>query len=213
MLEYLNENEGRAYPFVDSSIIGLPDDLVTDMVIAGPAEDLEGAFLSSIVKRGTLISVAIASPVGGLTVVTVASPEQGKPYELSQVRTGVGGFITFGDGVTEQTELNLVGIELPVDPGCLRPTRVAGVASVGKLGVQKSASLTGVVSLRVSPNMTVSHTDNTIFIGLTPEAREDFVAKCDRRAIFDECGEPPVRRIAGVGCDENGKITLEFDNG
>ena len=216
MIEWLNENEGRSYPFVNAGRYGIPDEVVVDLVVSGPAEILEGAYLSSLVVRSSLVSLSIGSPNGGFVVFTMAGPEPYRPYGMTPVRDGIGGYVTFGLGLSGDLQLDLRNMSVDpivVDPGCLRPANDRVVKSVGKYGVRNVDALRGVVNLVVSPNMTLAHAGNVISIGLNDEARREFVAKCDKRAIFNECGAPPIRKINGVGPDEDGKLTLEFNNG
>lgn len=217
MFEWLNENEGRSYPFVDAGKQGIPDELVVDLIVSGPADDLVGAYLSSLVVRNNLISLSIAGPSGGLLVFTAASPTPYAPLGMTPVRNGIGGYVSFGAGMEAGTLLlerrDMSFDPVMVDPGCLRALDARTVTSIGKSGVRDEDSLRGIVNLEVSPNMTISHQDNVVTLGLREESRREFVSKCDKSAVFDECGRPPIRNISGVSPNEDGVIWLEFDNG
>jgi len=212
MIEYLNENEGRAYPFINSSAEGIPDELVTSLVISGPRAVIATARLSSLVKRGELISLSISSDYGGLVVCTRFAPEASIPYPLTTVTPGVGGFVIFGDGLSDIEDFNKVNISVAIDPGALRPSPERGVSSINKYGVTDASSLRGLVNLRVNDAMTLEADGNIIRIGINDSSARDFQPKCNRRAVFEECGDPPIRKIAGVPPDENGLITVEFQN-
>lgn len=217
MIEWLNENEGRAYPFVDAGKHDIPDELVVDLTVSGPSEYVEGAYLSSIVVRGNIISLSIAGPSGGLLVYTAVDPSPHAPHGMTPVRDGIGGYVSFGvgmsSGAVDVDKRDMSSDPIMLDPGCLRFLDGQVVESLGKLGVRDEDSLRGVVNLAVSQNMTIAHADNVVTIGLQEDSRSDFVSKCDRDAVFDECGRPPIRQISGVSPDENGKILLEFQNG
>ena len=216
MIEWFNENEGRAYPFVDAGKQGIPDELVVDLVLSGPAEQLDGAYLSSIVVRHGLVSLSISGPEGGLAVFTAANPETYVPHGMTPIKDGIGGYVTFGLAVDmddlELDRRNMTDFPVMVDPGCLRALDGLVVDSVGKLDVREEDHLRGIVNLFVSQNMTLSRAGSTIYIGLKDDDKGDFVSKCDRSAVFDECGKPPIRKISGVGPDEDGVLYLEFKN-
>jgi len=216
MTEWLNENEGRAYPLVDSSKYDIPDELLVDMVLSGPLEVLEGAYLQSLVVRGDVVSVVIAGNVGALAAYTSRAPQLYRPYAMTQLRTGIGGYVTFGVGIDAGLSIdlrNLTTDKVMVDPGCLRGTSTGPVTSVGKYGTILTDALNGIVNLSVGPNVTIAHAGSVITLGLSESARKDLLPQCERYAIFGECGTPPIRRINGVCPDEDGNIILEFDNG
>ena len=147
MLEYLNENEGRAYPFIDSSAEGIPDEMVTSIVLSGPRDFIQTARLSSLTKRGSLVSLSIASDYGDLVVCTRFAPEAYVPYPFTPVAAGVGGFVTFGSGLSNLDDVNKTNLAVKLDPGTLRPSPARGVASINKYGVQESSALRGLVRL------------------------------------------------------------------
>lgn len=212
MIEYLNENEGRAYPFIDSSVEGIPDELITSLVISGPREAIATSRLSSLVKRGELVSLAVSSDYGDLVVCTRYAPVPNVPYPLTTVTPGVGGFVIFGNGLSNVDDMNKFNLSVAIDPGALRPSPEKGVSSINKYGVTDASSLRGLVNLRVNDTMTLEADGNVIRIGINGANIKDFQPKCNRRAVFDECGDPPIRKIAGVPPDEDGLITIEFQN-
>lgn len=215
-IEWLNENEGRSYPFVDAGLEEIPDELVVDMVLTGKSDELKDAYVSSIVVRGAIVSVAIASPsVGALAVFTANGPVKYRPYGLVPLRDGVGGYVSFGVGIEANLALDKRTMRnvVYVDPGCLKPLNDSYVSSLGKFGVRDDQALRGIVKLAVGSGVTLTHAGQVITIGLDEELARDLTPKCSTKAVFDECGSPPVRSINGVTADEDGKITLEFSNG
>lgn len=216
-VEWLNENENRSYPFVDAGLADIPDEIVVDMVLTGPATDIEGAYLSSFVVHGSLISLAVASPsAGALAVFTANAPDKYRPYGLTPIRDGVGGYLSFGIGIEADIDLdrrNLAKSPIGIDPGCLKPLNDKYVSSLGKYGIRDDQALRGVVKLEVGNGVTLEYQEGVISIGLTDEASRELVPKCATKAVFDECGSPPIRKINSVEPDEDGKIILEFVNG
>ena len=219
-MEWYNENELRAYPLYESSTrvssagIALPDDIVVDLNLTVPRDISDSLYFSSIVVTPLLVAVAISRAGAGIAAGAWKQPVSPyTPYALSPLVGVCSGHIVFGKGVSSQarfigTDVVMAGL----DDRPVHPVEGSVVLSVGRYMGQDSDVLSGVVRLLAGNNITIRWHDNKLKVGLVDIARSTFVGPCDRRAVFDNCGYPPIRTINGVGPDTDGSIGIEVDN-
>lgn len=222
MMEYYNENEFRSYPIyentsrasIEDNII-LSDNLLVDLAIVCP-ENLTDFYLSSLVITPMLVSVSIAHSTGGLLVGTFTRPiVVYKPYALTPIQAMSSGYIVFGSGINNIVNYRFISNSTErsgLDPKTIKQIMTPVVMSLSRYQ-SLSKGLRGIVNLEPGPNVTIRFHEGKIKVGLIDGVRSSFVNPCDKKAIFTECGSPPIRTINGVGPDENGAITIEVKNG
>jgi hypothetical protein len=221
--EYLNENENRSYPLAeDAPAVGangtaLPRDLIVDLGIVIPRGLAGTLYVSGVTVTPALLSVAIASTAGGAFTFTAARPVTlYRPYSLTSLISMASGYITFGRGAEYLQSGSFIFnsvVASGLDPRAVRLMDSQAVTSVGPYRGQDSIKFRNDISLVAGTNVTIRYADGKIKIGLAEAVRSQFVGPCDRQAIFNNCGAPPIRTINGVTPDANGIIAIEVQNG
>lgn len=215
MMEFYNSNEMRSYPLRENCRqTELPTDVIVDLMTTVPASQ-SSVFVSSVVITPALVSVALATAAGGVFAVTIAQPVKAyRPYALAPLIPMASGHIVFGSGVSRPLRFTSTSQERSaVDSRTLHVIDSNVVMSIGRHLSPDELKLKGVVKLLAGDNVTIRFADGRLKIGLTDLNRMLFVGPCDRQAIADNCGGPPIRTINGVQPDSQGTITLEVNNG
>ena len=223
-IEWFNENEGRGYPFyekttrVDDLGVRMPDSIVVDLSIVAPTTYLS-IRVSSVTLTPNLICIGISNGAVGILVGTFIRANV-VPYtavQLTAVVAGVSGWVTFG---SSYADMNLIQAHSfatlgqgAVEERVVHRVDPPEVVRFLRYGGRPNVAVSGDVKFTGNENVKIIQdaTDpNTMTISIDPEAATKLVSPCGRSASKDNCGTPPIRTIAGVGPDEDGKITLEF---
>jgi hypothetical protein len=237
MNEWFNENENRMYPLAEyatgiaNSGAAMPFGLVCDLVVTGPVNLLynagtqaAGAYVSMLTITPVMVSISIASHMGGLVAGSWKRPiTPYQPMALQPVATGVSGYVVFGmmsEDLQSARYLFSGPGQSALDMKSMRMLEPAAVTSVCRYG-SPAQKLVGTVKLEFSPDLVWNYQppgidpdypDGIIQVGLAANKQSAYVGPCDKTGILDQCGIPPIRTINGVQGDSNGIITIEVRN-
>jgi hypothetical protein len=222
-IQWLNDNEGRAYPVAETATqldnrgTGLPMDLVVDLCLMLPPEHQQ-AYISSLRVTEQAILIGISSPASGLFIGTYRRSDM-SPYTahpLTPLLPNITGWVSFGNyipsGVTdlrfdgpEQSQVEARAIRL-VDP--LPIKRFIKFGSPGQAGADQIVTFRGAggIVFEVDPE-----NGQNVICRLDEDYKEQYIGPCNSWAHRDICGAPPLRSFNGVCPDENGRITLRFE--
>jgi hypothetical protein len=213
-LDWYNENDFRAYPIREDSLkIDVdgklfPDDIISDIAVSVP-RDLEDVHLSMVSITPTLVSVSVAASGSGILAVTLPRTDPYVPQVLTPIVEDVSGFVVFGQGldsITGPVTYKFDETAAPLESRAVRVFDRIPVTSIRRIG--SSGDLQDIVNLEVSNNMRVRLEDNTIYLSLAEDVREDFVGPCDAGSTLGGCGVPPIRAINGVTPNDDGIIYI-----
>ena len=224
MIEHYSGNEMRAYPLYENATqhgldgTVLPQDMLADLMVTVPEALADLLFIASVTVTPAIVSISIASSSGGVFAGTYAQPViPHKPYALTPIIGMASGHVVFGKAVNQtSSEFRFLADSISrsgLDIRAVHPIESAAVLSLGKYLSLEEIKLRGIVRLEPGDNITVRFDAGKLKIGLADRDRYTFVGPCDRQAMFDNCGGPPIRTINGVGPDINGALTIEVDNG
>lgn len=234
----------RRYP-VDDACTGegdggerLPNNLIVDASVRLPSALGKSVAVSSVVVSKTLVSITLVAvaeppvvPAGAsagaaafvpLGAVSVRLPlQQGRPYPISPMAEGVGGWLVFGEGV--ETPFNArfsTPQQATLNPKTSRFYRELPVQSVAKLN--SSVRLEGVVTVKAGPDLEIFGADRMID-GVTVPAMivrlrqntpknlfDAYRGPCSGRPESNTCDRPAVEYINTVGPDCDGNLTIRF---
>lgn len=249
---WYDANGSTAYPVSDASTqvddadSRLPPNVIVDLNLRWPDTLGQYAFVSGVTVSEHAVTVVLQAatsleddPVfSPLAVVTVRQPVTiGRVYALAAQADGVGGWIVFGDGVTDPGYRGRFSSpeQSALAPRAARAYRPPPVTGVRVLNA--ATTLTGLVTLRaVSPlelvredrvidgvlrdALVLRMTDQTGTDGVvaaTAPAPEDnvfrqFAGPCAGRPESGTCPDPqPVEFVNSVGPDCDGVLTVEFN--
>lgn len=169
---WYNTNEGLDYPVderataLDDNKQRLPSNIIVDLNLRWPEHLGEYAFLSGVSVTPTLVTVAIQAAAGidaspgfaPLAVLSLPLPiDEGRQYALQAQSQGVGGWIAFGSGITDQVPYN-GRFSTPrqglLTPRAARAYPVLPVTGMGHLTADRL--LNGVIRLRAEPPLRLS---------------------------------------------------------
>ena len=252
--DWQNRNENRNYPLHDSASKlavddgQLPDDFLCDAHIMVPRSAGRFVFVSSVALSPALVSVTFlatdqdpfsnesssSSSSGDHGFVPLATLTLSRPvvpyrnYSVEAMYPGVGGWVSFGNGVNEQDALNL---RFDDPAATLLLSRAARwyddlpVLSLGRL--DRLTELTGLVLLRgetgsVKIEKAIRKIEDVkrevITIGLDLDAASDkvellhrFAGPCGDRPEEGTCPSQAIASINGVKPDCNGNIRIRFE--
>lgn len=249
---WYNLQSTRRYP-LDENSTGLDDtgafirdDILVDCHIRFP-----NTYGKYVYVQGLTVSPGIVTVVLGvsqtldnadstpLAFVSVVQPvEQHINYEITGLKSGVSGWVTFGPGI----ETNFVGRyslarQSFVAPRCARAYKPLPVPTVGKFGLQDA--LQGVVRILGALPVRVRYDENAgdvvksvagvktpykdnvsaLVIELDPtQITKDynplriFLGPCAQRPESGTCAKPPIESINGITPDCAGNINIVFEN-
>ena len=223
MNELYNENEMRAYPLYENATqlcdgARLPFGILAGMSLTVPRSTASSLYLASVAVSPALVSLSVACASGGVFAGAYRQPIiPYRPYALVPMLGTASGYVVFGTGALPSlAELyHFTSVSKTVsglDPRVIHPIETAGVTSLGRYRTPESGALTGIVRLVPGSNMTIRWSGSAIVLGLVSDVKNNFVNPCDRQAIYDNCGGPPIRTINGVQPDIQGVLTLEVNN-
>jgi len=237
-------NGTRRYP-IDDGCTGegdggenLPNNLIVDANVRLPSTLGTGVAVSSVVVSKGLVSVTLVAvahppvvPTGAsagtpafvpLGAVSVRLPvQQGRPYPISPMADGVGGWLVFGEGVDSLFNARFsTPQQASLAPKACRFYRPLPVPSIAKLN--SSVRLEGVVRVKAGPDLEIVGADRTIdgqtvkamVIRLKQDTPQNLLDKyrgpCSGRPESNTCDRPAAEFINTVGPDCSGNVTIKF---
>jgi hypothetical protein len=215
---WYNENEGRAYPIrEDATRIStngdmLPNDIVADLCISVPPEHGD-AFIGSIRITPTIVSISVRSTLSGLLLGTFNrnSLQPFRTYALTPVISDVSGRVVFGThrAVTTEDYRFTTAAQTGLEQRAVKLVETLPVHRLLRYGGNTATYADGLVRLVAGNGIEFDKdlVNNKIIVKLAVDSQSVFVSPCTTAA----CGVPPIRRIAGVCPDANGRITLRFE--
>lgn len=236
---FYNLNELRAFPLSDAATTVdndgrfLPADLLVDCRLRFPKEVATYAFLGGITVTPRLVSLVILGSLSQnetsayvpLASVTLVKPmEIFRPYTVTPLYPGVGGWVVFGSG----TATPYVGRFSSPAQSLLTPRAAAGywgipVKSLGKLGL--ATALTGLVTIVGGTDVEVikdtvslgSESRDALIVRLRADTPGDnvlqkYLTECGRRPESNTCDKPGIEFINGVAPDCDGNLEITFVN-
>jgi hypothetical protein len=215
---WYNENEGRAYPIREDATLTstngdiLPSDILADLCIAVPPEHSD-AFIGSVRITPSIVSISIRSTLSGLLLGTFNRNDL-RPfssYALTPVIPDVSGRVVFGThrSVTTEDYRFTAAAQTGLEQRAVKIIEALPVHRLLRYGGSTASYADGLVRLVAGNGIEFDKdlVNNKIIVKLTAGSQAIFVSPC----TAEPCGVQPVRRIAGVCPDENGRITLRFE--
>lgn len=224
-IQWINENEGRAYPIaetatqVDRNGQRLPTDILGDLCLMLPPEH-QAAYVSSLRVTQHAIFIGISSPLSGLFIGTFRrnALQPYTSYPLTPVISDITGWISFGNFVPQGiTDYRFDSPEQSqIESRAIRLIDALPVKRFIKFGGSDESRADKIVTFRGGGGLYFEiderdPTRKTIVARLKPEVKELFIGPCNEWADQDICGAPPMRSFNGVCPDEDGRITLRFE--
>lgn len=235
---WYDTNEQQPYPIselasgLSDTGVSMRDDLIADLHLRFPKVAGSYAYIGGITITRQLVSIVIVaadapqstSGFVPLAAITVQQPATaGQHYAVTPLYPGVGGWIAFGGGISE----DFVGRysspqQTLLLSRCARAYRELPVASLGKVG--KAVALTGIVTIRGGTDVAVLKETRSIsavvrdvlVVRLRQDATgrnvlADYVSECQARPESRNCAQPGIETINGVSPDCDGNINLVFE--
>jgi hypothetical protein len=222
VLEWLNENSLRAYPFKEDTsrsdgTYKIPDDLIVDMAIVVPVATTDIFYLKTLMVSGTQITGVLANQSEnnvGTFSVPVALHNENDGYEI----TGAGTY-TDARGRVVIGDLTDLAVKLPegvynfsledtaFELSAIRPDlrKLRGL-KVEKADGTVSDLITGIVTLVSGTNVALENPSDGV-IRINAVGNEDYIEDCGD-CLNGFSLPDPIRTINGVGGDENGNLNL-----
>jgi hypothetical protein len=220
--EWYNTNEHRKYPIAshvstkDNDGDFLPDSLIADLAVvyddSVPAE--EGPYLSSLIIGPEIVTVSVSLANAVLVSESFTKPvpiRTALPLKANSINAS--GYIVFGIDINDSSETFRFNdaSQSGLDPKAARKFSGLPITSLSIDG-DDAEPLTGIVSLIAGASIDIIHEGNNIVkISLKPADRQRFLGPCDNAISPDGCGPAPLRKINGVGPDNNGNIFIEVE--
>ncbi len=236
---HYNLNELRAFPLsdaattVDNTGKFLPHDILVDCRLRFPRDVAQYAFVGGITVTPRLVSLVILGTTSQdetsgyvpLASLTVTKPlEVFRPYAVTPLYPGVGGWVVFGSG----TATSFVGrfatpAQSLLAPRAATPYQGLPVKSIGKLGL--ATALTGLVTIVGGTDIEV--TVDTVLLGSelrkalilslkadTPgeNVLQKYLTECGGRPESGTCDKPGIEFVNGVPPDCDGNLEITFVN-
>lgn len=220
-------NASRGYPLddratkVSDSGLTLPDGLIVDLCLRFPASLGQYAFLSAInFSSGTVSCVINVSesldqpgiPVVGLSVKGAAV--ESKPYQLTPLLAGVGGWIVFGVGDAYSGKFTLPSQSLLLAKTA-RGYAPKPVTSIAKENVTKLlADIVQLVPGRdmdvvIQPRLIDGQLRDAVVLRLASSGSlKKYTGPCGGRPESGTCDSPPIERLGDATPDVAGNITM-----
>lgn len=235
---FYNLNELRAFPLsdaattVDNNGVFLPSNLIVDCRIRFPDTAARYAFIGGITVTDRLISLVIlgsdsqtaSSGYVPLASLTVTSREPFRPYQVTPLYPGVGGWIVFGGGANTPYIGRFSGpAQSLLTPRAAEPYPGMPVTSLGKLGL--ASSLTGLVTILGGTDIEVvketvlmgSEDRDALIIRLRASTKGEnvlskYLPECGTRPESGTCDRAGIEFVNGVAPDCNGNLQITFSN-
>lgn len=223
MAEWYNSNSLRKYPVTDEATCQaddgseLPTDIIVDLVLLVPRNYATDVHISSVVSTPYSCSVAIANSTRTLAAATFLRKNAASypSVPLIPLVSGVSGSVVFGNAPAPAAPYHLRFSGTAQSGIALRALRVTDPGPVTSIGPYLASgatrqALAGIIKLEAGSNVNITHSGNIVTIALTAEANEQFTSPCDRSAVDNACGKPPIRTINGVQPTADGTLYLEI---
>lgn len=222
IIQWYNENSGRAYPLredvtaIDDTGIQLPTDVILDMGLRVPAT-YPAPILHSIDITGNLVGVTICDASGsGLFAlagggILRSELEPYKAYPLQGMVDNVTGWIVFGDNLSVGSYRFSTPEQAAIEQRAVRVTDIPPITRFKKLGGNTSVYVDKLVSVLGRAGLVIERDDNKLILSLEPSIAADFLGPCNNLLIGDLCNLSAIRKLNGVGPDDTGRITLKFE--
>lgn len=243
-LNWQNLNGQRSFPIEETankmsdSGEKLPDELLTTAKLKFPDTLGKRAALTGIVFSENMVSASfvacdedyLASSVEPLAVVTVLRSQlvEGKPYAVSALADGVGGWVAFGSGVMHSpSAVTSYKFSTPGQaPVIASQARSYPVFPVPCVKYEYSESeLEGLITLRGIGGLIVERAERTLNGVLRTcvvfridtsngyDILSDYAGPCSGLPESGTCDFTPIRQINTVPPDEDGNIDISFAGG
>lgn len=245
--EWMNANEQRNYPLhtlatrMDKNGKELPNDAIVDGQLWLPRSAGRLAYISSFGLTSKLVTLTILAtddnpfcPISStsaqfvpLAVLSVVRPiVRYKPYQVTPLYPGVGGWFAFGGRCELDEPLTLLFDEPEATILTDRAVRAYNDVPVLSLGKEGSATeLTGLVRLKGEAGAVITRKEQRIIGGsvkdvavialdLTTngvETLQDLAGTCGHRPQARNCNKAPIVSINDVLPDDVGNIDIEFE--
>lgn len=220
--EWYNTNEHRKYPLAshvstkDNDGDILPDSLIADLAVvyndAVPAEG--GAYLSSLIIGPELVTISVSLGNAVLVSESFTKPvpiRKGLPLKANSISAS--GYVVFGIDINDATGNYRFNdaTQSALDPKAARKFSALPITSLSVEG-DSEEPLTDIVSLIAGSSIDIVHEGNNVVkLSLKPADRQVFLGPCDNAVSPDGCGPAPLRKINGVGPDNNGNLFIEVE--
>jgi hypothetical protein len=220
--EWYNTNEHRKYPLAshvstkDNDGDFLPDALIADLAVVYndivPAAD--GAYLSSLIIGPEIVTLSVSLDGAVLVSESFTKPvaiRKGLPLKANSINAS--GYVVFGIDINDATGTYQFdnATQSGLDPKAARKFSALPITSLAVDG-DSQEPLTDIVSLIAGSSIDIVHEGNNVVkISLKPADRQTFLGPCDNAVSPDGCGPAPLRKINGVGPDNNGNLFIEVE--
>jgi hypothetical protein len=198
---------------------------IAGIVVTPQVVSLVGVGCSDPLRRTSELG---AGPAGTVPLFAVTIPQPVPIHQMipiSPLRDGVGGWVVFGSGVRHRVfRGNFSTIpQAYLCPQAARAYLPPTVPSAGILAAENSLQglilLEGVAPLLVDvETVTIDDTERRAIVfrldqeSLTEEAVLDLTGPCGRRPEAGNCERPALEKIANVGPDCDGKVSIVFSD-
>ncbi len=224
-IQWLNENENRAYPLaeyatkLDDQDRLLPTDIIADVGLMLPPAHQDVYFTSIRITEQSVV-VGVASSLSGLFIGTYsrAALTPYTAYPLTPLISDIAGWVVFGHHVASGIEdYRFAGpLASKVEMRAIRLVDELPVKRFIKFGGSEIVEADKIVTFQGGGGIVfdldpADPTGHTIRVSLDDEHKYSFVSPCRTWAAQDICGAPPMRSFNGVCPDDNGRIELRFE--
>lgn len=224
-IQWLNENENRAYPVaeyatqLDDQGRLLPTDIIADVGLMLPPSHQEVHFTSIRITEQSVV-VGLASPLSGLFIGTFnrAALTPYTAYPLTPLLSDISGWIVFGHHIASGIEDYRFAQPLAsrVEMRAVRMIDEIPVKKFIKFGGSDVIAADKIVTFQGGSGVVFEldpddPTGHTILVSLDDEHKYSFVSPCLAWASRDICGAVPMRSFNGVCPDDDGRIELRFE--
>ena len=250
-VDWLNNNEDRAYPVneatsrLDVNGLELPNSIIADANIALPRSAGRYVYVSSVGITPSLVTLTLMASENGfcsnpsssslsgssafvpIGVVSIMRPVvRFQNYPVQAMYPGVGGWIAFGNGAVNLTQLTLRFASPAATQLVDRAVRVYHDTPVLSLGsVDAMLALTGIVGVKGVSGQIVTSKSQRMIGGVLRDVGviaidtsqnavstlQSYAGPCGHRPQEGTCNATPVTAINNVTPDCNGNIDLEFE--
>jgi hypothetical protein len=213
----------------------LPGNVISDLNLRYPSTLGSHVFVAACTVNPQLVTVVLlgsSSATAAVDVTPIASVslrqpvDVHRPYALSPLAEGVGGWVVFGNGIAGSYQGRFASpSQTRISPRAARAYAPLPVVDFGKLG--NTQALTGLVSLVagndleiVKATRSVNEQDISVIVIRLSEGGNLAVARnlydvyrgpCGTRPESDTCGDPaPIEFLNTVPPDKQGNINIEF---
>lgn len=149
-MSYYDDNELIAFPLTGNDDLGIPSDVIVDVLIHAPAALGTNLAIRSISVTGLLVSIIFTIDGTDVAVLTALQPEPQTMLEVTPLLPGVEGFVVLGFGVTRR-RLRVDG-SYPLMPEALLSYQSSGSTTLSANG----HTMTGLVKLTVGAGLSIA---------------------------------------------------------